>query len=310
MRTTTAPTETITSVAIEAIEASPFQYRRAMSAEELDGLVASVREHGILQPVLVRAVQGKQHAGIHFQVVAGHRRWEAARRVGMTKLPAIVKVLTDLHAAEIALIENVQREDPEDWSTAIGIRSLMEMFAEQGEPLSEAKLARRIHRSVTYVRNHLGLFNLHPRLQEVAQRHREVRSSLFEIQKVASTSHLDALIEAVDSGASYKTIKAHVEHINAEEENKKESRRAPDRHTGTRTAAQAQSGGGQMSRGRQVTGNQAAQARDEVRRHLAGLEAWLPLLTDADYDKYIATFASRIARGDYKARKRNDDRTP
>lgn len=298
-----ATPETITPVAIEAIEASPFQYRRTMSAEEMEGLVASVREHGILQPILLRRFAGKTHAGIHFQMVAGHRRWEAARRAGLAHVPALVKVLTDVQAAEIALIENVQREDPEDWSTALGIQSLMELYAQNGEPLSEAKLAQRIQKSVTYVRNHLGLFKLHPRLQEVAQRHREVKSSLFEIQKVASTAHLDALIQAVDSGAAYKTIKAQVERIASEEALKKESRRAPDSQTRARTAAHANAGGGQMSRGRQVVGNAAAEARDEVRRHLAGLEAWLPLLSDTDYDKYVAAFASRIARGDFKTRK-------
>lgn len=285
--------EKIAYVDAELITPSPYQYRRQMSEEKLLELTASIEEHGVLQPVLIRYVRGKIP-----ELVAGHRRWQAAIRAGLKRIPAIVKELTDIQAAEIALIENVQREDPDDWSTALGLKALLDLHAKQGVLLSDAKLARQIKMSVTFVRNHLGLFKLEPKLQEVAQRHNNVKSSLFQIQKVVNTDHLESLIKDIDSGASFKKIEGRVQRILEEEEHKRESNRPPDNETAARTRENTASGGGQMSRGRMVTGSKASEARGEVQRHLAGLEAWLPHLSKADYEKYVATFARRLLRGD------------
>jgi ParB family chromosome partitioning protein len=293
-----AAPEKITLVDVEYVMPSRFQYRRTLTEEEIENLAASIRVHGVLQPVLMRPIEGRKYKGITHELVAGHRRWEAAKRAGLRFIPAIVRVLGDIESAEIALVENVQREDPDDWSTALGIKALMELHAAKGELLSEGKVARKLNKSTTYVSNHLKLLKLHPKLQEVAQRHNAVKSSLLKIQLVAHTEHLDLLIEDVENGASFKKIEGRVDRILADDELKKQSQRPPDAETAARTKENERTGGGNMSRGRQVTGNRAREAREESQRHVNSLESWVPLLSDADYEKIVVKFARRVLRGD------------
>jgi ParB family chromosome partitioning protein len=96
------------SVPIEAIRPSPFQPRRKFPEAELEGLAQSIREKGIVQPLLVRPVAD---AATDFELVAGERRWRAAQRVGLHEVPVIIRALGDADALEIALVENLQRED-------------------------------------------------------------------------------------------------------------------------------------------------------------------------------------------------------
>lgn len=287
----TPRTHNTLEVPIDSFVGSPFQYRRQFSEEEMVGLVASVKEHGILQPVLLRDVLDGRGRYVRTEMVYGHRRWEAARRAGFKTIPANKRILDDIQAAQLALEENMQRENPSDWDTALGIRNLMAVAAEAGKALTEAAVARRINKSVTFVRNHLGLFKLAAPLQEVAQRHDAIKSSLFEIQKVANTDHLEALIAAIDNGASYKAIKAQVERIEADEEVRRESAKAPDSETQSRASENARTGGGNMSRGRQVTGARALDARAECERGIGLLRAWMPHLTEPQKKKVLAELA-------------------
>src|SRR5207302_6059112 len=96
------------SVPIEAIRPSPLQPRRHFAEAELDGLAQSIRDKGILQPLLVRPIDD---AEADFELVAGERRWRAAQRVGLHEVPVVIRPLGDSEAFEIALVENLQRED-------------------------------------------------------------------------------------------------------------------------------------------------------------------------------------------------------
>jgi ParB family chromosome partitioning protein len=93
---------------IERIHRNPDQPRRDFSEEDIDALAASIRDRGVLQPILVRP--DPDVAG-DYQIVAGERRWRAAQRAGLTQMPVVVRELDDLAAFEIAIIENVQRTD-------------------------------------------------------------------------------------------------------------------------------------------------------------------------------------------------------
>jgi len=93
------------TVAVDLVDANPYQPRQGMDASQLEGLKASLREHGVLQPIVVRRV------GDRFEVVVGERRLRAAREVGMEEVPAVVRDVPDDRMLEIALIENLQRED-------------------------------------------------------------------------------------------------------------------------------------------------------------------------------------------------------
>ena len=95
-------------IPIELIRPGAFQPRRRFPEAELDALAQSIREKGILQPLLVRPLTGEE---ADFELVAGERRWRAAQRIGMHEVPVIVRPLGDSEALEIALVENLQRED-------------------------------------------------------------------------------------------------------------------------------------------------------------------------------------------------------
>lgn len=109
-------------IPIKSIVPNPNQPRRHFDEEALEELAASVKEHGIMQPIVV-SPKGEQ-----FEIVAGERRWRAAGKVGLTKIPALVRTLTDQHKLELALIENLQRQDLNPLETATAYLKLQQQF--------------------------------------------------------------------------------------------------------------------------------------------------------------------------------------
>ncbi len=139
----------VESLACTAIERNPLQPRRTFAAEGLAELAESIRTHGVLQPVIVRVVgQGR------YQLVAGERRWRAAQSAGLAEVPALVRELSDAEVAEIALIENLQREDLNPLEEAEALRRLIEDYG-----LSQEELARRLGRSRPAISNSLRLLH-------------------------------------------------------------------------------------------------------------------------------------------------------
>ena len=109
-----------TAVAVDLVDGNPYQPRQGMDAAGLEGLKASIREHGILQPILVRKAGGR------YQVVVGERRLRAAKELGLAEVPAIVREVPDERMLEFALIENLQREDLDPIEKAESFRSYLE----------------------------------------------------------------------------------------------------------------------------------------------------------------------------------------
>jgi ParB family chromosome partitioning protein len=109
-------------IRIEEIEADPTQPRRTFDEIALDELAISIAEHGILQPIVVTPFGG------HYQIVAGERRWRAAKKAGLEKIPAIVRTLSDQHKLELSLIENLQRQDLNVLETATAYLKLRDQF--------------------------------------------------------------------------------------------------------------------------------------------------------------------------------------
>lgn len=154
-------------VDIEQIEANPFQPRRTFSPQEMQELVASISEHGILQPILVRPIgeTGKDTVGTtRFQLVAGERRWRAAREAGLKQVPAVVRAVEDQQALELALIENVQRHDISPLDAAIAYKRLASEFK-----LSQDDIARRVGKSRSAVANTLRLLDLPSEVQSALE---------------------------------------------------------------------------------------------------------------------------------------------
>ena len=140
------------SIPVDRIYPGRFQPRHRFDEDELKALAASIREKGVLQPVLVRPHNDKAHA---FELVAGERRWRAAQLAGVHDIPALVRDLTDRDALEIALVENIQRQDLSPLEEAEGYQRLVDEFSHTQEAL-----AKVVGRSRSHVANMLRLLTL------------------------------------------------------------------------------------------------------------------------------------------------------
>nr|WP_309502735.1 ParB/RepB/Spo0J family partition protein [uncultured Roseovarius sp.] len=129
-------------VPIERISANPDQPRRQFDKDMLDDLTASIREKGIIQPLIVRPMPGKTG---DFQIVAGERRWRAAQQAQLHRIPVIVRDFDDTEVLEIAIIENIQRADLNPVEEAAGYQQLMQKFGHTQEKLAEALGKSRSH---------------------------------------------------------------------------------------------------------------------------------------------------------------------
>lgn len=129
-------------VPIERIDANPEQPRRLFRPDELEELAASIREKGVLQPLIVRNNPRKPD---HYEIVAGERRWRAAQMAQLHQLPVLIRDYTDTEVLEIAIIENVQRADLNPVEEATGYRQLMDRFGHTQEKLAEALSKSRSH---------------------------------------------------------------------------------------------------------------------------------------------------------------------
>ncbi len=140
----------VSTLAIGEIEPNPDQPRKDFTPEALSQLAESIKEHGILQPLVVRPRPSGR-----YQIVAGERRWRAARVAGLTELPVVIKELTDEQACEVALVENLVRADLNPIEEALAIKNLMENFS-----MTQERVAQRIGRSRPAVANSLRLLSL------------------------------------------------------------------------------------------------------------------------------------------------------
>jgi ParB family chromosome partitioning protein len=263
---------------LEQIEANPFQPRKNFDEAELKELAASIEQHGLLQPVLVRPVSGKKYKGIKFQLIAGERRWRACQLAGLKTIMATVREMDDLEAALLALVENDQRADLDDFSKANGIKTVMDLSAKQGELLSERKMAQRLGRSESYVRNRMQVFKMKPDVQAMTQRHSGVLSAAYEISRLKEESDRAPIIARVDAGAGFQEVKSEVARVLEAQQRAKESEHAPDAETERRARHNAESGGGNVSRGREVTGTTSREAKKRVEELLSEADATAALL--------------------------------
>ena len=141
---------------IYKVEPNPGQPRQDFDEEELQALADSITEHGIVQPLTVRQLESG-----YYQIIAGERRWRAARIAGLSEVPAVIIEADDKKAMELALIENLQRQDLNPVEEALGYRSLMEDYG-----LTQEETAKRVGKSRPAVANALRLLGLCPEVLE------------------------------------------------------------------------------------------------------------------------------------------------
>ena len=148
------PGEKIEQVEFASVVPSPLQPRKNFAAEALGELVESIRQHGIIQPLVVRNVSGRH------ELIAGERRWRAAQKAGLTHVPIITRVATDLEVLELSLIENLQRADLNPIEEAQAYARLANEFG-----MRQEDIAQKVGRSRAAVANSMRLLDLHQQVQ-------------------------------------------------------------------------------------------------------------------------------------------------
>ena len=148
------PWERVERIALSEIVPSPLQPRKSFHPDQLQELVESIREHGIIQPLIVRKVEGR------CELIAGERRWRAAAQLGLKEAPVIVRQASDREVLETALIENLQREDLNPMEEAQAYKRLSDEFS-----LRQEDIANRVGKSRSAVANSLRLLELHLQVQ-------------------------------------------------------------------------------------------------------------------------------------------------
>ena len=151
----TQGTSTINEIPLDQIEPNPNQPRHDFDADALQELANSIREIGIIQPITLR-----QTADNRFQIIAGERRWRASQMAGLTAVPAYIRTIKDESVMEMALVENIQREDLNAIEIALAYEHLLE-----GDGMTQEKVSERVGKSRTAITNYLRLLRLPAQVQ-------------------------------------------------------------------------------------------------------------------------------------------------
>jgi ParB family chromosome partitioning protein len=182
-------------VDLDSIVPGPMQPRTHFDEASLQSLAESIRSHGVVQPLLVR----RRDSG--FELIAGERRWRAAKLAGLTRVPVVVKEVPDESLLEIALIENIQREDLNPIEEAQAYKKLIETVG-----LTQEALASRVGRDRSYITNYLRLLRLPDDLQQLVK---EGRLSTGHARTLLALSHPDQqrrlARQIIDGGLSVRT---------------------------------------------------------------------------------------------------------
>lgn len=182
------PENRIWHIAIDKLVPGVYQPRRKFDKESLQELAASIKENGLLQPITVR----KRAAG-GFEIIAGERRWRAAQIAGFHEIPALIKDIADRDALQLAIIENVQREDLDAIEEADGYQRLMTEFG-----YSQQQVSEKVGKERSSVANALRLLGLPHEIKEMV------------VEKLLSVGHAKALLSVTDKGIQIQLAKTSV----------------------------------------------------------------------------------------------------
>ena len=180
----TASKEEIIEVNLDELRVNPYQPRKIFNDEALRDLSESIKEHGVFQPIIVKkSIKG-------YEIIAGERRVRASKLAGLTKIPAIIRNLNDEQMMEIALLENLQRENLSSIEEAIAYKSMIEKLS-----LTQDELAKKVGKSRSHITNTLGLLRLPAEVQamvannQLSMGHARVLSKLENDQKIIEMAH-------------------------------------------------------------------------------------------------------------------------
>ena len=218
----TQGSSTINEIVIEEIEANPNQPRREFDEAALQELASSIREIGIIQPITLRQV-----ADNRFQIIAGERRWRASQIAGLKAIPAYIRTISDESVMEMALVENIQREDLNAIEIALAYEHLLETSG-----MTQEKVSERVGKSRTAITNYLRLLKLPAQVQMALQKKEidmgharallaidspSLQIKLFkEIQKESwSVRKVEEMVQQLKSGENIESGKKKIASRNA-----------------------------------------------------------------------------------------------
>ena len=195
-----------TVLRLTEIEPNRNQPRKEFDEQALSELADSIREHGIIQPLLVRPLETGG-----YQLVAGERRWRAARMIGLTEVPVVIKEMTETEVMELALIENLQRQDLNPLEEAAGYRELMTTYG-----LTQDQVAKRVGKSRSAVANCLRLLTVPEEIQPFL---RSGQLSAGHVKALAGMSDREEMVRiaksAADKGLSVREVERQVQSFTA-----------------------------------------------------------------------------------------------
>lgn len=209
--------EVITEIPVHQIVPNPYQPRTFFDEEKLEELSRTIRTHGIIQPIVVR----KTETG--YELIAGERRWRAYQKLAYEKIPAIIKPYTDVQAASIALIENLQREGLTSIEEAIAYQKLMEIHN-----LTQESLAQRLGKGQSTIANKIRLLQLPEEVKhalmerKITERHARALLLLKD-----ENLQIDMMNEIIAKDLSVKQTEEKVEKLLEKEKGKKKPTRIP-----------------------------------------------------------------------------------
>ena len=197
--------EMLASLAIDALQPGRFQPRARIGQEALAELAESIKSQGVMQPILARPIGAGR-----YEIVAGERRWRAARMAGLTSVPALVREVADRQALAIALIENLQREDLNPLDEATGIKRLTEEFG-----MTHAEAAEAVGRSRAAITNALRLLELAPPVQELVREGKLDMGHARALLALPALKQIEFAREAVARQLSVRQVEKRVAHLSA-----------------------------------------------------------------------------------------------
>ena len=174
--------DTLRNLKITEVEPNRGQPRKRFDQEALEELAESIKEYGLIQPIVVTQKEG------YYSIVAGERRWRASKLAGLTEIPAIIREDDERVNSEISLIENMQREDLNPYEKALGIKTLIDAYG-----LSQEEVAKKLGKGRSTIANWVRVLNLEPRVLEMAK------------EGKITEGHCKALLAITDPEAQYQT---------------------------------------------------------------------------------------------------------
>ena len=202
------------SLPISQVESYSGQPRKHFDEESLQELADSITEHGIIQPLTVR----KLSSG-YYQIIAGERRWRAARLAGLQEVPVIVMEADDRKAAELAMIENLQREDLNPMEEAAGFQSLIETYH-----MTKEEAAQRVGKSRSAVTNALRLLGLSPSVRKLVEENKLTAGHARALVPLSPSLQESAANAIIAGGLSVRQTEALVKRLSAEKKESKKPR--------------------------------------------------------------------------------------